>query len=284
MTNTKFRKRALLSSVAMLLVALVALGSATFAWFVDDPTADAKGLTASSQSSTGLQIKTDSSTNWSHHAKLACATSATGGAPLTGILLSPAILNKKDNKFYSVKAAAANAPAAKAGETWSSVDIHNHEGGNGVYHEVITLRKTGSATASEDVYLTKLELGTTGNMENAVVVILKNRATGTNYIFSKAARTNIPAMNKAITAGTTVYSDPDAADNMTSKAPVNGTSAATSEKIGTFAAGSNVEMVFDLYVYLDGAHSSVYSDNAVSASSIITSCNTYFALASNFNS
>ena len=30
MTNTKFRKRALLSSVAMLLVALVALGSATF--------------------------------------------------------------------------------------------------------------------------------------------------------------------------------------------------------------------------------------------------------------
>ena len=45
MKNTKFRKRALLSSVAMLLVALVALGSATFAWFTSSTQATANGIT-----------------------------------------------------------------------------------------------------------------------------------------------------------------------------------------------------------------------------------------------
>ena len=58
MTNTKFRKRALLSSVAMLLVALVALGSATFAWFTDNPNAKATGLTLKATASKGLVIRT----------------------------------------------------------------------------------------------------------------------------------------------------------------------------------------------------------------------------------
>ncbi len=56
MTNTKFRKRALLSSVAMLLVALVALGSATFAWFTSSTTAEANGLAISTTKSSELKV------------------------------------------------------------------------------------------------------------------------------------------------------------------------------------------------------------------------------------
>lgn len=56
MTNTKFRKRALLSSVAMLLVALVALGSATFAWFTSSTTATATGLGISTTKSSELKV------------------------------------------------------------------------------------------------------------------------------------------------------------------------------------------------------------------------------------
>ena len=56
MTNTKFRKRALLSSVAMLLVALVALGSATFAWFTQSTTATASGLAISTTKSSELKV------------------------------------------------------------------------------------------------------------------------------------------------------------------------------------------------------------------------------------
>ena len=56
MTNTKFRKRALLSSVAMLLVALVALGSATFAWFTSSTTAKATGLAITTTKSSELKV------------------------------------------------------------------------------------------------------------------------------------------------------------------------------------------------------------------------------------
>lgn len=70
MKNTTFRKKALLSSVAMLLVALVALGSATFAWFAANPNADATGLSLKTTAASGLVIKTDTDTNWSHNAAL----------------------------------------------------------------------------------------------------------------------------------------------------------------------------------------------------------------------
>ena len=56
MKNTTFRKKALLSSVAMLLVALVALGSATFAWFTQNPTVTANGLSLKATAAAGLQI------------------------------------------------------------------------------------------------------------------------------------------------------------------------------------------------------------------------------------
>ena len=56
MTNTKFRKRALLTSVAMMLVALVALGSATFAWFTANDSVTATGLSVTASTADGLKI------------------------------------------------------------------------------------------------------------------------------------------------------------------------------------------------------------------------------------
>ena len=56
MTNTKFRKRALISSVAMLLVALVALGSATFAWFSQNSKATANNIAAKTQQGSNIKV------------------------------------------------------------------------------------------------------------------------------------------------------------------------------------------------------------------------------------
>lgn len=53
----KSRKKMLLSSVAMLLVALVALGSATFAWYVTNATVTAEKTQFSASSADGLLIK-----------------------------------------------------------------------------------------------------------------------------------------------------------------------------------------------------------------------------------
>lgn len=67
-TRLYTRKRALISSVAMLLVAMIALGTATFAWFTSNPNAKATGLQLKATAAKGLVILTES-----HKGQLAAA-------------------------------------------------------------------------------------------------------------------------------------------------------------------------------------------------------------------
>ena len=77
MTNTKFRKRALLSSVAMLLVALVALGSATFAWFSQNSKATANDIGAKTQQGSNIKVsESGNSDSWAE--SITFATKASG--------------------------------------------------------------------------------------------------------------------------------------------------------------------------------------------------------------
>lgn len=55
-TRLYTRKRALISSVAMLLVAMIALGTATFAWFTKSTSTSATGLNVTTVKSSELQI------------------------------------------------------------------------------------------------------------------------------------------------------------------------------------------------------------------------------------
>lgn len=61
--KTTSRKRLLISSVAMLLVAMLALGTATFAWFTSSTTATAKGINVKTIQSSELVIS-KSDHNW----------------------------------------------------------------------------------------------------------------------------------------------------------------------------------------------------------------------------
>lgn len=61
--KTTSRKRLLVSSVAMLLVAMLALGTATFAWFTSSTTTTAKGLNVKTVKSSELVISS-SDRNW----------------------------------------------------------------------------------------------------------------------------------------------------------------------------------------------------------------------------
>lgn len=56
-THLLTKKRALISSVAMLLVAIIALGTATFAWFTSNTTATADGIWVRTQKVSELEIK-----------------------------------------------------------------------------------------------------------------------------------------------------------------------------------------------------------------------------------
>lgn len=69
--NSKAIKRQLLAAIAMVLVAAIALGSSTYAWFVASGTVEAKGMKVKAQSDGNLVIRYKYSGNW--------GTSATAG-------------------------------------------------------------------------------------------------------------------------------------------------------------------------------------------------------------
>ena len=59
--KTTSRKRLLISSVAMLLVAMLALGTATFAWFTTDTTTQATGISVQTSKKSLLLVSSRTS-------------------------------------------------------------------------------------------------------------------------------------------------------------------------------------------------------------------------------
>lgn len=58
------RKKVLLSSVAMMMVATVSLGSATYAWFTNNTVVNANGMKVKASAAQGLQISIDNGSKW----------------------------------------------------------------------------------------------------------------------------------------------------------------------------------------------------------------------------
>lgn len=65
--KTNSRKRLLVSSVAMLLVAMIALGTATFAWFTQNTETKADKISATTSKVSSLVLSDYTRTNWKSH-------------------------------------------------------------------------------------------------------------------------------------------------------------------------------------------------------------------------
>ena len=246
MTNTKFRKRALLSSVAMLLVALVALGSATFAWFTEDPDADAQGIPAYAQTSKGLLISTDTDSTPSHHAALA--------KNIGSFYLAPSTTSDGTN-YKTIPAASASSYELDTAETWTGANMIEHvaSGTAGVYHEKMYLEMTSQPTGSDTapVYLKGVTIdleNAAHKMKDALVVTIKYGSTVKHYSYSGDDF-------GVWSAYTTVTRTTD--ETLT----VDQASTGLSEQVGTFSASVSSVPV-DVYVWLNGNDSSVYTDNS----------------------
>ena len=250
MTNTKFRKRALLSSVAMLLVALVALGSATFAWYEANPTATATGMTMKTTAASGLEITSDTQSGKAAAAKVAAAslaelanwgTEASLGAVSTD--LQPASLNQTDGKFYTTVGTNATNGTMKTGATPTA---------DGQYLEERVYFKIGSgSTTSGKVKLTQVSFGTLKtDMQNAVrIALYKNDGT---FIGEYA---NIAADNNAA-----AYLDASgiASDTKTVKK-----AGAYDVEVASVTQNAAINNGIIVRVYLDGFDNNVTSSKAI---------------------
>ena len=287
MTNTKFRKRALLSSVAMLLVALVALGSATFAWFTDNPNAKATGLTLKATASKGLVIRTSTAnsagfTSFVHDDYLNCDTTQRR-ASTTAIDL-PAISLDTDTATsagtftaYTTAAAADNDEAAAPEAAVTQVNT-------GIYNEQIACKLTGSDTSAA-IKFQSTGITITGNASNqdilsAVRIALfwhdasANSGAGSTTFLGEYAPSAVNS-EKHLTG--TIVADTAPATSGNSKGYDDVATATYSVKAISTTAGADIGTVhtngsdyLDVYVYLDGEDANCFTNN-VSLDAIVDS-------------
>lgn len=251
MKNT--RKKMLLSSIAMLLVALVALGSATYAWFTTNPEAAVTGLKMKTTSSKGLVVQTESekalSKDFSHDAILRCTgTAGHYVTDPTDFDLTPASLTNSAaaNTTKSSRAAIGSWLTAKA-----SSDLSYEKSADNA-------TPASAGLTSSQVYAEKVYCKITG--ENADTTVYLRGLNWTNVSNSEslndALRVAITDMDGKLVA---IYGPDDTANGYLSAA-TDASNAQTytptvksdSLSIDMGTANGSGSRFFTVYVYIDG--------------------------------
>ncbi len=274
MKNTKFRRRALVSSVAMLLVALVALGSATFAWFSADPNAHTHGLTLKANASTGLLIQSETekaknATYWSHDALLNTG-SFSNNLPVAGSAIAIGAASQDASSgtnrgIYRVDAASDGQSAADNNKAVTAATTANHD----MYAEKLYLKVTGADSAT--VQLTKVSASLTGgedatSLAKAIrIAVLKSDGSVLGIWKPSGA-----ADNRYLLKTSSKYSDSGVTSGSTT---YTGKAFGSAQTISLGSIGNNGEDYVTVRVYLDGEDAAVYSLNIgqVDLGSILTS-------------
>ena len=247
MTNTKFRKRALLSAVAMLLVAMLALGSATFAWFSTRTTADATGLAGATVKSSSLVIKETWAGTWANS-----ITFAGGGGSGS---LDPVTFN--GTAWKKTTAAAINTGyAADSSLDTVTIDASHHTTLFACYGVDVS---GSSATKTLKVKVTPASGATAADLAYARVAIIPNNAIDETNAGTAIASGNTLIFGAAADDRATTGVWTGASDAANSPAVVWGASS-TAQTLGTITEG--VVYTFDVCVYFEGTDPDCKDNNA----------------------
>lgn len=251
------RKRALISSVAMLLVAMVALGTATFAWFTKSSSATAGGVTVRTVKASDLKIQ-NSKSGW--------VDSFSYGFDDT---LKPASSANGADWFTA---------EAKEKDKYNAADVNATDISSKIDWAVKTANSNGTATATNTngyVFKEQLNIKNEGDAAINNVKIKFSLAgavamtTGRNYlrvavvpVSSRGADPTADDFNDGVYAG---GNDTAAAFTNISKATstVTATSAAgTAEVSVANKLTKNEEKFFNIYVWFEGQDTDCYDLNA----------------------
>lgn len=263
--NSKAIKRQLLAAIAMVLVAALALGSSTYAWFVQSGEVTATGMNINVQSTGGLLIKfAGQSDGWG-----AIATAS----PSDNVNLKPTSTCDMETWCTAI-AAAANDEVMKD-DTIAPVTIPNEINFSNDYvlKRTFYIRATGNSdSGTKGLYVKEVEVtgkGTDGavaqelNMALRVGIVATSSSGNATFIMApvqvgQTAKTSSYTVYKATgdsapytkeTAGTVTIKEPNStAIILDSDAPVPGNS---DDNYVTVA----------VYVWYEGEDGHLYSDN-----------------------
>lgn len=226
--KAKSRKRLLISSIAMLLVAMLALGTATFAWFTTNTTAHADGVKAATTKVSQLLLSKSDRTDWKTHIEYGFDNDAM--YPATSI---------DGSAWWNLTAAngtAYNADFTTAASTVTGDDDY-------VFAEELNIMNAGAEELSNIKITIKNFAATDSTYAYIALVPVGDQATEvktTNGTFSQCLYSKAADSYKAVTA------------NAASESTTTYTSKAYTTKIAVPDLGPQERAYYKLYVWFEG--------------------------------
>ena len=279
MKNTKFRKRALLSSVAMLLVALVALGSATFAWFVANPTATASGLKMQTKADAGIAIASKSILDLVNNDDNVAAYGSTTVLRATGASVAAAVTDA--TSFSLIPASPSTTVSSNAisfgtiaADVATSKDLDTEAtwgAASGVYSEKIYLKTTTTdGTDTATVQSATVTITTTGS--NAARLGVKVALVSSEGELIGIWKVDGGSDTKTWTGSTSAVGNAGLTASAYSYT-ASGTKVTLTSPItvgSTIDANGYADDYITVYAYLDGENAGVQSSNVPAAVDLIS--------------
>ena len=237
MKNTTFRRRALVSSVAMLLVAMLALGSATFAWFSTKQQADAFGLSGGTTKSSSLVIKEVWADDWANSIEFKAATADVATA-LTPVTFDGTTWQTTTSAGYDL---------GYQGESLQSVSVSNtYAAFTSVY---VKYGETGGTDAKDLRIKVAPKTGLTSDKLAYARVAIVPVAEAANEALALGTVKILGADNNDLAAAPSGYTSKNAANNTAVTALYSAT-ATTPLNMGAMTCGAIYKYM--IYVYFEG--------------------------------
>ena len=252
-TKKSFRKKALLSSVAMLLVAAVAVGSATFAWFTQSMSAKADGIFIKVMRGSSLllsNVKNPQNTDWKPNLKYEDA-----GTDVKNLELFPASSANGTNWFHTHS-------SSEDSGAWTYNDGKNEitefqvddDAGQHVYHSMLNVKNGGSGTDVKAFEGVKIECNNPSALgDYGRIALVPCSASGVNKGGADAFDKKVFAYNDA-TPYQAINNKELTAEHTLQTTQITPTSLSASNKtvanIGTLEA--DTPQYFNLYIWFEG--------------------------------
>lgn len=257
--NSKAIKRQLLAAIAMVLVAAIALGSSTYAWFVASGSVTAEGMKVQAQSEGGLAIR------WAGETSDLWGTSASAKMTDAATLLPASTFDLKSWTY--AKAAAANNYAADT-TTWKDVsaDVMGADGktyvtgNNYVVMQKFEIRSTSVDEPASGLFVSDVTVTRTAEKDiDSALRVGVRLVSDTNNVFYIYG----PVPNA--TDGYTWTSGANKATTKTVTLAQKGTAEDTNSQLvakGTAIPNDkDTPIKVEIYIWYEGEDQKLYSDN-----------------------
>lgn len=263
--SVKTLRKQLFAAIAMVLVAAIALGSSTYAWFVSNNTVTATTASISAQSNAPfLVISNDAITAGTTETK---ATTAVPDATLFPVQMVEASDDATTFKWESAYAAASDKSTEKA-----STRFHVQAGDESKYYVKQTFHIGTNGTTKgqfknlrvSGVSVTQTTVGdpaTDGELKNALRVMVVCGEEVAIYDQSGTLVTTYDKSTTTTSSDTTIAGLTAAADRQANGITTNAAYLTAESDVFPATSGSIGDKTVDVYLYYDGAVANIRTNN-----------------------